>query len=374
MSVVEDFLPALRAEVREFLAERRECGAFTPTVDCWLGGWDEEFSRELARRGWLGMTIPTAQGGHGRSYLERYVVTQELLTAGAPVAAHWIADRQAAPSLLKYGTPHQQERYLPAISRGECYFAIGMSEPDSGSDLASVRTRAIRADGGWVLRGSKVWTSNAHRSHAFFVLARSAPGDEGGRHDGLTQFIVRLDSPGVTVNPIISMGGDHHFNEVVLDDVFVGDADVLGEVGNGWLQVTSELKYERSGPERFLSTFPALQRLGEVEGLDEAFDIGVGGYVARLAGLHHLSFDVARLLEAGQPAELQASMVKVVGTLTEADLADDLAEWTLSSRSPQDPLLEGLVSQGLLRRAGFTLRGGTNEILRGLIAKKLKVK
>src|SRR3954454_7490554 len=173
---------ALRAEVRAFLAEERAAGAWHPRADTWLSGWDERFTKELARRGWLGMTIPTEYGGHGRGALDRYVVTEELLAAGAPVAAHWVADRQIGPSLMRFGTEEQRQKYLPGIAAGEVYFGIGMSEPDSGSDLASVRTRAEKVDGGWALTGTKVWTSGAHRARAFFALARTAPRDEAQRH------------------------------------------------------------------------------------------------------------------------------------------------------------------------------------------------
>src|SRR3984893_335188 len=168
---------ALRTEVRQFVAEQLDAGAVTQSVDGWLAGSDENLPAALATRGWVGMTVPVEYGGHGRSFLERFVVTEELLAAGAPVAAHWVADRQVVPSLLKYGTEVQKTEFLPRIVRGECFFAIGMSEPDSGSDLASVRTRAVRVDGGWSLSGTKLWTSGAHRAHAFIVLARTTPGD-----------------------------------------------------------------------------------------------------------------------------------------------------------------------------------------------------
>jgi alkylation response protein AidB-like acyl-CoA dehydrogenase len=257
----------LRARVRAFLAEERAAGSWTPRADVWLSGWDERFSAELGSRGWLGMTIPTEYGGHGGSPLDRYAVTEELLAAGAPVAAHWIADRQIAPTLLRFGTEAQRRRYLPGIAAGTVYFAIGMSEPDAGSDLAAVRTRADRVAGGWELTGTKVWTSGAHHAHAFFALARSAPRDAGNRHAGLSQFIVELDSPGVQIRPIPLLTGAHHFNEVVFDRVFVPDELVLGEIGAGWRQVTSELAFERSGPERFLSTFPLfVAMLGELTG------------------------------------------------------------------------------------------------------------
>jgi alkylation response protein AidB-like acyl-CoA dehydrogenase len=369
---MQSTLASLRSEVREFLEQRLGQSGIRGAADTWLSGWDEDFTKELAQRGWVGMTIPVDLGGRGRSYVERFAVTEELLAVGAPVAAHWIADRQIAPSLLRFGTREQQERFLPAIARGECYFAIGMSEPDAGSDLAAVRTSAVRVAGGWRLEGSKVWTSNAHRSHAFIALVRTTPRAETGRHEGLTQFIVRLDAPGVTVRPIQSLDGERHFNEVFFDSVHVPDADVLGQVGSGWHQVTSELSFERSGPERFMSTFPALARMIETQRLAGAEpDLRVGRTMARMAGLHQLSFQVSQMLQEGRSADLAASMVKVLGTTTEGDIADQVAEYAASDAGSADTVLHDLATLSLLRRPGFTLRGGTNEILRGIIASNL---
>ncbi|OBI61654.1 acyl-CoA dehydrogenase [Mycolicibacterium fortuitum] len=361
----------LRCQVREFLAEQLAAGAFTPSVDSWLCGWDENFTAELARRGWLGMTVPEQYGGHGRSFDERFVVTEELLAAGAPVAAHWIADRQIVPSLLKYGTEDQKSTYLPRIVRGECFFGIGMSEPDSGSDLASVRTRASRAEGGWSITGTKVWTSGAHRAHAFIVLARTEPVDPARRHAGLSQFIVDLKAPGVDVRPIVSMNGGHHFNEVVLDEVFVPDSMVFGEIGNGWTQVTSELGFERSGPERFLSTFPLLT--GSVEllaGQNESSEPELGRLIARVAGLHHMSTAVAGALQRGENPDVPAAVVKVLGTTLEGDIAE-FADQRTGDDTHTNPGWTELVGAAVDQRPGFTLRGGTNEVLRGVIARGL---
>ncbi|MGV0645426.1 acyl-CoA dehydrogenase family protein [Mycolicibacterium sp. XJ2546] len=360
---------ALRTEVREFLAEQRAAGAFTPSVDAWLTMWDEDFTKALAAHGYLGMTVPVEYGGHGRSFVERFAVTEELLAAGAPVAAHWIADRQIVPSLLKYGTELQKTKFLPQITRGECFFGIGMSEPDSGSDLASVRTKAVRVDGGWSLSGTKVWTSGAHRAHAFIALARTAPVDPDNRHAGLSQFIVDLRGPGVDIRPVVSMNGAHHFNEVILDDAFVPDDMVFGEIGAGWRQVTSELAFERSGPERFLSTFVLLRACADNAAAQQVpRDPGIGRLVARVAGLHQMSAAVAGALERHEPADVPAAVVKVLGTTTEgdiADFADTLADATT------DPALAELISRAVDQRPGFTLRGGTNEVLRGVIARGL---
>ena len=362
-------LDDLRTEVRGFLADQLTSGKINRGVDSWLTGWDEDFTRALAERGWLGMTVPTEYGGHGRSFLERFVVTEELLAAGAPVGAHWIADRQIVPSLLKYGNEIQKTTYLPAIVRGECFFAIGMSEPDSGSDLASVRTKATRVDDGWTISGTKLWTSGAHLAHAFICLARTSPVDSAHRHDGLSQFIVDLRSAGVSIRPIVSMSGDHHFNEVVLDDVFVADDMIFGTIGNGWQQVTSELSFERSGPERFLSTFTLLAETAEQMGLGTVpRHTDLGRLVARISGLHQMSTAVAGALERHEPADTAAAVVKVLGTTTEGDIAD-FADLLTSDATPE--AYRAMVQQAVVQRPGFTLRGGTNEILRGVVARGL---
>jgi acyl-CoA dehydrogenase len=366
----------LRADVRRFLADEQAAGLWTARADSWLSGWDERFSAELGRHGWLGMTIPTEYGGRGASALDRYVVTEELLAAGAPIAAHWVADRQIGASLMRFGTDEQRKRFLPGIASGEIYFGIGMSEPDAGSDLASVRTRARRVEGGWELTGTKVWTSGAHHAHAFFALARSAPRDDANRHAGLTQFIVDLHAPGVQVRPIPLLTGAHDFNEVVFDRVFVPDDMVLGEVGSGWHQVTSELAFERSGPERFLSTYPLLVALvHELSKLSEV-DAGtlrqLGALVSRLWTLRQMSLAIAGALESGQAPELAAAVVKDLGTRYENEVVD--AARLLVDIAPDpgaEPGFARLLAESVLHAPGFTLRGGTNEVLRGIVARGL---
>ncbi len=365
----------VRAQVREFLAEELAAGSFTTHVDTWLSGVDPAFSRKLGERGWLGMTWPKRYGGHERSAMERYAVTEELLAAGAPVAAHWIADRQSGPNLLRYGTEAQRQEILPRIAAGECYFVIGMSEPDSGSDLASIRTRATRdADGDWIVNGAKVWTSNAHLSHYGIVLVRTSPADPGNRHAGLSQLLVDLSLPGITINPIRILDGGHHFNEVVFDDVVVPGDMLLGEEGAGWHQVTAELAFERSGPERFLSTYPLIAEFAR-----RARDTGdtgqlatLGRLSARLLALRQLSLRIAAALDRGELPDIPAALVKDVGTTFEADVADEIrrvVEVTVSLESP-DPLGRAL-AEAQLHAPGYTLRGGTNEILRGIVARGL---
>ncbi|MDV6264702.1 acyl-CoA dehydrogenase family protein [Rhodococcoides yunnanense] len=373
-------LKAVRGRIREFLAADREEFGWRPAVDSWLSRWDPDFSVRLGEAGLLGLTIPENYGGRGCEHLHRYIVTEELLAQGAPVAAHWVADRQVAPTLLRFGSEEQKARILPQIADGRFYSAIGMSEHGAGSDLAAVKTKATRTEGGWILNGTKVWTSGAHHAHMVVVLARTAPVDPEARHKGFSQFMVSTDAAGVDISPIQLMSGEHHFNEVVLTNVLVPDSEVLGEIGNGWHQVTAELSYERSGPERFLSTIPLLLAViewlstGDVP-LSRSITAAVGDLGAQVIALRQLSTAVARALEAGNSPANQAALVKDLGTKFEQDsvdlvsrLLDDVEAET--GRAPTPEIAE-LLRDARLHQALFTLRGGTNEVLRGVVARGL---
>lgn len=371
----EPELAALRGSLREFLsADRAEFG-WQPAVDAWLSRWDEQFSARLGNAGFVGLTIPREYGGPGLGHLHRYVVAEELLACGAPVAAHWIADRQVGPGLLSYGTEEQRQRILPKIVAGRFFSAIGMSEPQAGSDLAATAARATQTDGGWVLSGTKVWTSGAHLAHQIVVLVRTSPLDPQRRHTGFSQFTVPTDSPGITMSPIVLMSGEHHFNEVTFDEVFIDDTDLLGEVGAGWHQVTAELSFERSGPERILTTAPLLTALLRVladQGdLDDHATAAVGGLIARLISLRQLSVSVARALSDGQSPVNEAALVKDLGTRFEqesVELAADLLSYVAADTEGR-ARVAALVEVARLHAPLFTLRGGTNEVLRGMVAK-----
>ncbi|MGQ0749781.1 MAG: acyl-CoA dehydrogenase family protein [Betaproteobacteria bacterium] len=371
---------ALREEVRAFLKAETAAASYTPHLG--HAEFDARFTRKVAARGWIGMTWPKRYGGQERSYLERFVATEELLAAAAPCAAHWFGDRQTGPSLLRYGSERLKQKYLPAIARGECYFALGMSEPNSGSDLASVRTRAEPVPGGWRVTGQKVWTSWAHRAHAFFVLCRTSA-DTGNRHEGLSQLIVELGAPGVTVRPIRFMNGHHHFNEVFLDNVYVPDEMVVGEVGQGWKQVTSELALERSGPERYMTTFPLLIELVRRLGLsaDARAQDTIGRLTARMWTLRRMSLAIALALEpardaahAGTQPDLatEAALVKDMGTFLEREIVDAARLLVDVEPSPDATDLFGrYLAETIVCSPISTLRGGTTEVLRTLIARRL---
>ncbi|WP_077213276.1 acyl-CoA dehydrogenase family protein [Bacillus dakarensis] len=362
----------LRREIRQFLKEEIENGSIVPKCDCWLSGFSAEFSKKMGERGWIGMTWPKKYGGGERSSVERYVVTEEMLAAGAPVSGHWIADRQSGPLFLKFGTEDQKQFFLPKIAKGECFFAIGLSEPNAGSDLANIQTRAVKVDNGWVLNGSKIWTSGAHVAHYSIVLCRTSPQDPNNRHAGMSQLIVDLKAPGVTIRPIHLMTGEHHFNEVFFEDVFIPDEMVVGEVGNGWAQGMAELAYERSGPERILSTYPLLNELTNilVENKDRNGLKQVSRLVSRMWTLRNMSLGIAQLLEEGVPSNIIASLVKDMGTKFEQEIAE-ITRLLVSvvPSTDSESLIEKYLAQSILQSPGFTLRGGTNEILRGIIAK-----
>ena len=358
---------SLRDEVRQFLASAMP-DDYLPDSDFNTGS-SIEFSGQLGAAGYIGMTWPHAYGGGERSFLERYIVTEELLAAGAPVGAHWIADRQSGPLLLRFGTESQRQRFLPGVARGEMFFSIGMSEPDTGSDLASISTSATREEGGWRLNGTKIWTSNAHINHYMITLVRTTPPTEN-RHAGMSQFIVDLKAPNVTVRGIDNIAGDSDFNQVFFDDVFVPDDQVVGEPGNGWEQVISELGYERSGPERFLSAFRVLVEYTRLIGADPTPSEAalLGRFVAHLATLRSMSVSVAGMLEAGQAPNLEASLVKELGNNFEK-MVPELVRLA-APRGGSRRFVETL-NQCILHAPSFTLRGGTREILRGVIARGL---
>jgi alkylation response protein AidB-like acyl-CoA dehydrogenase len=360
----------LRSEVREFLSDALKDISKETRAETWYGA-DEEFSKKVGKKGWIGLNWPKEYGGAGRSAMERYVILEEMLTAGAPVGAHWISDRQSGPLIIRYGTEKHQKELLPGILKGESYFCIGMSEPDSGSDLAALRTKAEKKDNIYIVNGTKLWTSGAHRCQYMIACFRTS--QEEDRHGGLSQFIVDLSLPGITIRPIIDLAGRHHFNEVIFEDAEVPADMLIGKEGNGWNQVTAELALERSGPERYLSSYILLQELvnefsirNDDEGVTE-----IGRQMAHLTTLRQMSVSVAGMLDEGQNPALEASVVKDLGAVFEQELPN-IAHRLMGL----EPDANGSDFQRYLAiltqiSPSFSLRGGTREILRGIIARGL---
>ena len=363
----------MRKRVRSFLREQLAAGAFVPRCSGWTI-FDREFSRSCGQAGFIGLTWPREWGGQARSTLERYVVVEELLAAGAPVGAHWIADRQSGPQILRHGSDALKAAVLPGIVRGELFCAIGMSEPDSGSDLASVRSRGERVDNGWRINGRKIWTSSGHLADVMIGLFRTDPADPKRRHAGLTQFAIDLHSPGVTRRAIRNISGREDFSEITFDDVFVPDTHVLGQVGDGWKLVTGELAYERSGPERFLSVFPLLVECLRARPKADSplVQAELGRSVAHLAALRRMAISIAAKLDAGGDPATEAALMKDLGNALEREIPERLRSLALTDpASAQTAPYRALLAHTIVDATSYTLRGGTPEVLRGMIARGL---
>lgn len=364
---------SMRADVKAFLAEALEPAPASLRARSWMG-FDATFSRRLAQRGWVGVTLPAQYGGADLDAYARYVLVEELLAVGAPVSAHWIADRQSGPLILKFGNDAQKSFYLPRICRAEAFFCIGMSEPNAGSDLASIGTRARRNDAGWLLNGQKIWTTNAHHCQYMIALVRSS-GEKEDRQAGLSQFIIDLSLPGVTVRPIRDLSGDAHFSEVFFDNVQLEPDALVGAEGNGWAQVNAELAFERSGPERIYSSIVLLELWIQVlrvrsDGASHAAT--VGRLAAHLATLRNMSITVTARLAKGESPVVEAALIKDLGTefeqaipqLIESDVGD-------ASGSALESELAATLAYVAQQAPSYSLRGGTREILRGMIARGL---
>ena len=365
----------IRDAVRALLADALPPGA-PRHDDCWIGGFDPAFSRRLGAAGFIGMTWPTAFGGGGRSYVERAIVTEELLRAGAPVAAHWVGDRQIGAALLAHGTEEQKRAIVPRIARGELVFCLGMSEPGAGSDLASLSTRAVDDGDAWVVDGQKVWTSFAHHADWCYLVARTDP--DAPRHRGLSELLVDMRLPGITVRPLVDMGGEHHFNEVFFESVRVPKPWLIGQPNRGWFQIASQLDYERAGMERLLSYAPLLADLdAHVRASGRGGEPYLRQQLARFHGEiavgRQLIYRIAWQLSQGVTPTADTALAKLYGTELEQRLArfagEVLGPYAVIADGADVPL-GGRVARAIVNAPGLTIRGGTVEILRNIVAQR----
>lgn len=371
---------SFRTEVRQFLEDELKKGTFEPRCDAWIASHSPEFSRKIAQKGWIGLVWPQKYGGAGKSYLERLILTEELLRYGAPVASHWFSDRQMGTAILAYGSEEIKQEFLPKIIRGEIFFGIGMSEPGSGSDLASLQCKAIEEADAFVLNGQKVWTSGAHAFTHLYLVARTDL--DAPKHKGISEFIVPMNLPGITINPIIDLTGHKHFNEVFFDNVKLPKRLMVGAKNGGWKQIASQLDYERSGIERLMSNYPlfkalfdyarSTQRNGIAISKDPIIrhrltDLAIEFEVGRL-----LIYRVAFVLSQGKVPNFEAALAKIFCTDFQQKLArtsvDILGQYgVLLGTSPRVPI-SGYASSSFLFSPGYTLQAGTSEILRNIVA------
>jgi len=359
---------ALRAEVRAFLAEHLPL--HRDAVPQTFSAYDPAFSRKVGARGWIGMPWPRQYGGHERPYLERYVVIEEMIAAGAPILAHHIADRQIGAQLLRFGTEAMRQTMLPKIAAGELYFSLGMSEPDAGSDLASIRTRAERVDGGWLVNGRKIWNTSHHAQYMLALVRTAKAGEQ--RHAGMSQLIIDLQTPGVSVRRIRNLMNVDGFSEVLFDNALIPAENLLGEEGRGWQQVTTELGDERAGPERYTSSYPLLaQMIDHADPADERALVALGKLVAEAKTLRNMSVGLAAMAARGADIGTASALYKDLGTTFEQrvpDVASDL--YDLGELDPEGELARAMRRITQVAPA-YSLRGGSREVLRGMIARKL---
>jgi alkylation response protein AidB-like acyl-CoA dehydrogenase len=365
---------AFRQEIRTFL---RAALPEPPEIpeDAWIIGFDRAFSKKLAARGWIGLTWPREYGGQGKSYLDRLILTEELLRHGAPVAAHWLGDRQMGPSILRYGTPEQKAKFLPGIISGDIVFCIGMSEPGAGSDLAGLQTKAVDDGDAYVLSGQKIWTSFAHLADYCYLVARTNP--DVPKHKGISEFLVDMRTPGITIKPIVDMTGAHHFNEVFFDQVRIPKDCLVGEKDRGWYQIASQLDYERSGIERLMSNYPIMEAITRY--VQETGQIRRELVRHRLAQLHieftmgrFLVYRVAWLLTQGVVPNAEAAAAKAYCTEFEQRLAQAASElmggYGQLLPDSHRARLHGRIARAYLYAPAYTIQGGTSTILRNIIA------
>jgi alkylation response protein AidB-like acyl-CoA dehydrogenase len=347
-----------------------------PSVDTAEGfAQHRAFEARLADARLAAVSWPAEYGGRGASLLEWLIFEEEYHAAGGPVRVGQNGLFVLAPTLLAHGTAEQKTRILPAMARADDVWAQAWSEPGAGSDLAAIRSRAVRADGGWLLSGQKTWSSRAVFADRAFGLFRSDP--EAQRHRGLTYVMFDLRAPGVTVRPIPQLDGEAGFAEIFLDEVFVPDADVIGERGDGWRIAMSSAGHERGvslrSPGRFTAAaarlVELLRRSGEPAGsplAERVADAWIGARAYQLYG-----YGIASQAEdSGAGTGPQASLGKVFWS--ELDLA--LQETALDLLGPRAELRDGEDSRwldGYLFALAGPIYAGTNEIQRSVIAERV---
>ncbi len=357
-----------RDEVRTFLADNRDAFPTTSYDDAEGFAQHRRWDRVLFDAGLSVITWPQEYGGRDASLLQWVVFEEEYFRAGAPGRASANGTSMLAPTLFAHGTAEQLERILPKMASGEEIWAQAWSEPEAGSDLASLRSTATRTDGGWLLNGQKIWSSRAPFGDRGFGLFRSDPTAQ--RHRGLTYLMFDLDADGVTVRPIEQLGGDTGFGEIFLDDVFVSDDDVIGSPHDGWRAAMSTTSNERGmslrSPARFVAPAQRLVNVWRSEGADPVFaDRVADAWIKAQAYRLHTFGTVTRLADGGELGA-ESSVTKVFWS--ELDVA--LHQTALDLRGP-DAELASAWTDGLLFALGGPIYAGTNEIQRNIIAERL---
>ena len=349
----------LRAHARKVAGEAVE--RYGRHNDSWINGFSKEFAVEMAGHGWIGMTWPTEHGGGGRPDIERLIVGEELIAAGAPIAAMWFADRQMGPTLINYGTPDQQSEFLPDILAGRSTWCIGMSEPDSGSDLASLSTTAERDGDDFVINGQKIWTSFGESADFCYLICRTD--SSGPPHRGISEVIVPMDTPGIEVRPITDMTTNRHFCEMWFTDVRVPVANLVGVEGNAFKQTMAQLEHERGGIDRLVSN-KALYDIAAAR--TDTGDPRVRQEMARI----ETGYTLGRILVT---REVLRQAPKGFSAATKCFCTEHqqlVAQFVARSLGP-DALLWDDIGRGLAYDPAYTIMGGTSNIMRNILGERV---
>ncbi len=369
-----------RQEVKDFLQEEIKKGTFKPSCDAWIQGYSPEFTKNVSKKGWIGLTWPKEYGGQGRSHIDRLILTEEMLRYGAPAACHWFADRQIGGGILRYGNEEQKREILPKIMAGEAYVGLGLSEPEAGSDLASLRTKATEDGDDYIIDGQKMWTSCGMFMNYIYLVARTDPNVPKQR--GISEFIFLTNLPGITIIPTIDITGSTAWAEVFFDSVRISKKCMIGEKNRGYYQVLNQLDYERAGLERLMGNYPLFEAIIQFvketkrNGKPLAKEILIRQRLAQL----QVEFDIGRLLtyrvvmvmEEGKAPNVEAAMAKAYSTAFEQHLAKTAMEilglyGQLWAESKYAPIL-GMASHSYLASTGYSLQAGTSEVLRNVVA------
>jgi alkylation response protein AidB-like acyl-CoA dehydrogenase len=364
-----------RNEVREFLKEEFAEGDFKIRSNYFIESSSPEFSRKMASKGWLGLTWPKEYGGADRSYIDRTILMEELMRYQAPLMYHFFGERQMGPSLMHFGNEEQKAEFLPKIINAEISFCLGMSEPGAGSDVAAVKTSALKEGDFYIINGQKTWTTHAHNADYIWLLAVTDPG--APKYKNLSEFIIDIKAPGVEVRPLYNMIGVHSFNEVYFDGVKIHKKFVVGEKNKGFYQMLAQVDYERAGIERLMQNYPLFENLKTyVKKSPSSSDTLVRDRMAQL----EIEFQVGRLLvyhvawviDQGKIPNYEAAVSKTFCTLFEQRLGN-LATEILGQFGHVMPGFEGAplngdAAESYLWSPSYTIQGGTVEILKTVIA------
>jgi 3-oxocholest-4-en-26-oyl-CoA dehydrogenase alpha subunit len=371
---------AFRREVRAFLEGEIARGLFQPACDAWIQGFSPEFTKKVAQKGWIGLIWPKEYGGQGRSNIDRFILTEEMLRYGAPAALHWFADRQIGRAIIHYGTEEQKHDMLPRILRGEAYVGLGMSEPQAGSDLGSLQTRATEDGDSYIINGQKMWTSCSHYMNYIYLVARTDPNVP--KHKGISEFIIPVNLPGINIVPTIDITSTEAWGEVFFDNVRIPKTTLIGEKNRGFYQIVNQLDFERSGLERLMGNYPLFDAIVKFsKGTDRngkpvCRDPLVRDKLAKL----QVEFEVGRLLtyrvafviDQGRTPNTEAAMAKIYCTAFEQHLADlstgILGLYGQLEGGSRYVPISGMAPHSFLGSMGYSLQAGTSEILRNVVA------